>query len=156
VEQAGEVDYLITWRDNEFVRRVSLTPVHVVAAGIGLSDSNNWMRPMGGNLAPPSTCASDATIVAATGLAHALTALLSGWVGSRVHVLRIGCQRRCRNRVNPCAPAAVIPGPSTPCSRRCLPETGWTLGPRMDHTRAGLIDPRTPVRTCAATAAKSQ
>ena len=26
MEQAGEVDYLITWRDNEFVGRVSLTP----------------------------------------------------------------------------------------------------------------------------------
>ena len=26
MEQAGEVDYLITWRDNEFVARVSLTP----------------------------------------------------------------------------------------------------------------------------------
>lgn len=26
MEQAGEVDYLITWRDNEFVERVSLTP----------------------------------------------------------------------------------------------------------------------------------
>jgi hypothetical protein len=25
MEQAGEVDYLITWRDNEFVGRVSLT-----------------------------------------------------------------------------------------------------------------------------------
>ena len=27
MEQAGEVDYLITWRDNEFVGRVSLTSV---------------------------------------------------------------------------------------------------------------------------------
>ena len=26
MEQAGEVDYLITWRDNEFIGRVSLTP----------------------------------------------------------------------------------------------------------------------------------
>src|SRR5712691_5720072 len=26
MEQAGEVDYLITWRDNEFAGRVSLTP----------------------------------------------------------------------------------------------------------------------------------
>jgi hypothetical protein len=26
MEQAGEVDYPITWRDNEFVGRVSLTP----------------------------------------------------------------------------------------------------------------------------------
>src|SRR3954451_9834110 len=26
MEQAGEVDYLITWRDNELVGRVSLTP----------------------------------------------------------------------------------------------------------------------------------
>jgi hypothetical protein len=26
MEQAGEVDYLITWRDNEFVGWVSLTP----------------------------------------------------------------------------------------------------------------------------------
>lgn len=26
MEQAGEVDYLIIWRDNEFIGRVSLTP----------------------------------------------------------------------------------------------------------------------------------
>jgi hypothetical protein len=32
MEQAGEVDYLITWRDNEFVGRVSLTHVGEVFA----------------------------------------------------------------------------------------------------------------------------
>ncbi|MEP7026045.1 MAG: hypothetical protein ABJB47_20045 [Actinomycetota bacterium] len=32
MEQAGEVDYLITWRDNEFVGRVSLTPCHRAGA----------------------------------------------------------------------------------------------------------------------------
>ena len=31
MEQAGEVDYLITWRDTEFVGRVSLTPCRPTA-----------------------------------------------------------------------------------------------------------------------------
>jgi hypothetical protein len=37
MEQAGEVDYLITWRDNEFVGRVSLTPCRRAGAIDGAS-----------------------------------------------------------------------------------------------------------------------
>ncbi len=45
MEQAGEVDYLITWRDTEFVGRVSLTPCRPTAvplAGRGYSSNSSF------------------------------------------------------------------------------------------------------------------
>ncbi len=37
MEQAGEVDYLITWRDTEFVGRVSLTPCRSTAVPLSVT-----------------------------------------------------------------------------------------------------------------------
>ncbi len=39
MEQAGEVDYLIIWRDNEFVGRASLTSCRRAGAIDGASHS---------------------------------------------------------------------------------------------------------------------
>ena len=55
MEQAGEVDYLITWRDNEFVGRVSLHRVVVRVRIDGASQSRSRLRASGcAYTSPPS------------------------------------------------------------------------------------------------------
>jgi hypothetical protein len=55
MEQAGEVDYLITWRDNELVGRVSLTPVVVRVRIDGAWHSRSRLRASGcAYTSPPS------------------------------------------------------------------------------------------------------
>jgi len=55
MEQAGEVDYLITWRDNEFVGRVSLHRVVVRVRIDGASHSRSRLRGSGcAYTSPPS------------------------------------------------------------------------------------------------------
>src|SRR5436190_15305571 len=55
MEQAGEVDYLITWRDNEFVGRVSLTPCRRASANRRCSHCRSRLRASGcAYTSPPS------------------------------------------------------------------------------------------------------
>lgn len=55
MEQAGEVDYLITWRDIEFVRRVNLTPCRRRVRIDGTSHSRSRLRASGcAYTSPPS------------------------------------------------------------------------------------------------------
>lgn len=52
MERAGEVDYLITWRDNEFAGRVSLTRVVVRVRIDGLA-AQRWGYRGGPGKRPP-------------------------------------------------------------------------------------------------------